>query len=206
MKAKKQTKEIVMKENKRETVEIQPIEIAQIAVTVVGDTPLLMGKMSMDVVDAIENKKADKMTKKDKRMEEEKVDEKIHHTEDGNIGFPATAFAKGMIEVAPYIDGLDKKRVRGSIRVIGNVIPIDFKKQTTNIAVGRSAGMTKAPRKIIRPEFRDWSCKLQIRYNKNNISAEQIVNLLNWAGFQQGVGSWRPETGGSYGQYHVKKN
>jgi hypothetical protein len=168
-----------------------------------GTIPLLMEKMDMTVVDIYDKMKGRKMIQKDAKQEEEMCENKIHYTENGNIGFPAAGFAKGMVAMAPYIEGLDMKRVRGSVRVIGNVIPIDFKERTTNITYGKTSGMTKSPRKIMRPEFKDWSCKLDIMFNANNISPEQIINLINWAGFQQGIGGWRPEHNGSYGQYEV---
>ncbi len=39
--------------------------------------------------------------------------------------------------------------------------------------------------------------------NSGAISAEQIANLLNTAGFGVGIGEWRPEKNGSYGRFHV---
>ena len=54
-----------------------------------------------------------------------------------------------------------------------------------------------------RGEFKKWSTTLHIRYNSNAMSAEQIVNLFNVAGFACGVGEWRPQKDGSYGCFHV---
>jgi len=187
---------------KHAEVEIKRLNREEIDVSIKGVTPLLMEKMDASVVDKYDKKKGKRIIKTDDRMEAEKTDDKIYHTEDGNIGFPVAAFAKGMVEVAPYVD-LDKKRVRGSVRILGNITPIEFKDKTLNTAVGKTSGMTKAPRKIIRPEFHGWSCALKILFNANEISAEQIVNLLNHAGFHMGIGGWRPEHGGTYGQYEV---
>jgi hypothetical protein len=197
-------KEMKMKKsNKAEEIELKPLKKKTIRLKIKGTTNLLMEKMDMDVVEAYNKKKAKKMVDKDERLEEDKIGDKIHYTEDGNIGFPVSGFAKGIVEVAPYIEGLDKKMVRGSIRILGNIVPINYKKQTINVAWGKSSGITKAPRKIVRPEFHDWSCTLDVMFNESNISIEQIVNLFNWAGFQQGLGSWRPEKSGSFGQYEV---
>ena len=54
-----------------------------------------------------------------------------------------------------------------------------------------------------RPEFRDWKIPVSIKFNANAVSAEQIANLLNTAGFAIGIGEWRPERNGSYGRFHV---
>jgi hypothetical protein len=188
---------------KKEVVTIQALNKKTMIVKIKGTTPLLMEKMDIAIAETIDKKKSKQNVIKDDRAEVDKVKDKIHYTEDGNIGFPAIAFHKAMIEVAPYLDGLDKKLVRGSIRVNGGVIPINFKSQTTNKTWGKSSGITKAPRLIIRPEFRDWNCELSITYNETNISKEHIVNLLNWAGFQCGIGSYRPACSGSYGQFEV---
>jgi len=189
-------------ENKRQ-VTLQPLVKEQITVKIRGVSSLLTDPMDMEVVERYDKKKSKQFSEKDTKSEEEKAKNKIYYTEDKKPGIPAAAFAKGMVAVAPYIDGLDMKLVRGSIRVMGNIIPLEFKKMVMNKTYGRSSGITKAPRLIIRPEFKEWSCRLEIIYNKSNISAEQIINLINWAGFQIGVGGFRPEKSGSYGQYEV---
>lgn len=192
-----------MEKKKPKLIEIQKLEKQPIHLKIRGTTPLLVEKMDEGVVEKYNKKKALKLTEKDTRLEEEKLDGKLHFTEDGNIGFPASGFAKGMIEVAPYLD-LYKKDVRGSVRVLGNIIPINYKERVVNKSWGRQSGISKAPMKIVRPEFRDWTCELDMVVNTGVISIEQVINLVNWAGFQQGLGSWRPEKGGSYGQYEVE--
>jgi len=186
-------------------VSLQELKKEKITVEIVGTTPLLMEKMDMDVVERYNLKKGKKLSKKDDKLEEDKYEAKKHLTDDGKLGIPSTAFLKGMTEVAPYIDGMDKKRVRGSVRILGDIIPINFKKEFKDIRWGKTSGITKAPRKIIRPKFTNWRCKLDIVYNAMNMSAEQVINLLNWAGFQMGVGGFRPEHSGNFGQYEVKR-
>lgn len=55
-----------------------------------------------------------------------------------------------------------------------------------------------------RGEFKNWSTLIDVTYNRNSISAEQIVNLLNLGGFGVGIGEWRTEKGGSFGSFHVE--
>lgn len=58
-----------------------------------------------------------------------------------------------------------------------------------------------------RAEYPEWSAALRISYNANMLSLEQLVNLVNAAGFG-GVGEWRPSApksaSGSYGCFRVK--
>jgi hypothetical protein len=44
---------------------------------------------------------------------------------------------------------------------------------------------------------------LDVRFNRNVLSAAQIVNLFNTAGFGGGIGEWRPEKDGQFGMFHV---
>jgi hypothetical protein len=54
-----------------------------------------------------------------------------------------------------------------------------------------------------RPEFPAWSAVLKVRLNRRSMTLEQLVHLINQAGFSVGVGEWRPEKDGSYGMFHV---
>ena len=193
-------KEIKKKQVK---VEAKPIDIQSIRIGVKGTASLLMSKMSDKVKDNLtslmQGKGRDKNTIKDF---EEEMREKIHYTSDGKVGFPAIAFKNAMVESAPYLDGMDKKLAR-SIIVVGDIIPLKYKTQTINQAMGRDSGMRRSPRPIWRPEFHDWSCDLFIRYNASLITADQIVNLLKLAGFHIGVGSWTPQHNGNHGTFDI---
>jgi len=54
-----------------------------------------------------------------------------------------------------------------------------------------------------RGEFKEWSADLEVQYNEDWISAEQIANLISLAGFSVGVGEWRPEKNGQYGTFEI---
>jgi len=55
-----------------------------------------------------------------------------------------------------------------------------------------------------RGEFKKWAVELLIRHNARVLSAEQVANLFNTAGFAIGVGEWRPQRDGSFGMFHVE--
>ena len=54
-----------------------------------------------------------------------------------------------------------------------------------------------------RGEFDPWSATLTVKFNANVLSAAQVVNLFQTAGFAVGIGDWRPERDGIYGRFHV---
>jgi len=191
----------MVKEKKE--VQVDPIKIGEFKIKIKGLTPLLMEKMSektaQELKDRMEGKGKDK--KKIKDFENE-VEDKIHRTADGKVGFPAIGFKKAIVGAAPYMDGMNMKLAK-SIVVYGDIVPITFKKQVINKTIGRDSGRNRAPRPIWRPEFQDWNCELKVRYNSSLITAEQIVGLFKLAGFHIGVGGWTPQHDGSYGTFTI---
>jgi len=65
-------------------------------------------------------------------------------------------------------------------------------------------GMTKVADLRYRGEFKKWSVELNISYNADISSIEEIINFLNLGGFSAGVGEWRINKGGIFGAYHCE--
>jgi len=59
---------------------------------------------------------------------------------------------------------------------------------------------------VYRTRFDKWEIDIVIEYDENRITADSIFNLLEHAGIKTGLGSCRPEKGGFYGMFDVKKN
>ena len=95
------------------------------------------------------------------------------------------------------------RNIKEGVTLIGDILPLDYKKVKVVTHWGRTSGMKGSPRKIMRNAFEDWSVKVTIQFNKANLSAEQIVNVLNWAGFHIGVGGFRKEKTGNFGAFHI---
>jgi hypothetical protein len=183
---------------------IAPIKIATMQLKIIGETSLLQEKMAERIREQLKNIVTGKGKEKNKNRDlEREVEEKIHKNAKGEVCFPTSGFKKAMVEAAPYLDGCDKKKAKGSFFIMGELTPIKYKKQVTNKAVGRDSGINRAPREIWRPEFQEWNTTLTIRYNEQQITPQQIVELAKLAGFHIGVGSWTPQHGGQYGMFTV---
>jgi len=196
---------IAKTKNKTETknVSIEPIRVTSMAVKIVGTSSLLMEKMSEETKQELQGIFEGKGREKKKvRDFEAETHKKIHLTDKGVPGFPASGFKKAIVEGAVYMEGMDKKLAR-SIVVRGNIIPINFKKQVINQAMGRDSGIRRSPRPIWRPEFQDWSCTLDLMFNSSQITEDQVINLIKLAGFHIGVGGWTPQHSGQYGMFTV---
>jgi len=192
---------------KDELINIKPLKIGKLKLKVIGRTPYLPEPMDWEMLEIYDDKKSKKVITKDEKSEEERVKTKYYFTENGKKGIPARAFYNAMIKASSYIfeksDG-GMRNVREGINILGNILPLKYKKEEVVTHWGRTSGMTKAPRKIMRNQFIDWSCELEIEYNQSQLSPELIVNILNWAGFHIGVGSFRKEKTGNYGSFYVK--
>lgn len=55
-----------------------------------------------------------------------------------------------------------------------------------------------------RGQVTDWTMEFLIKFDADVFSAEQVLNLLNKAGFSSGLGEWRPEKNGDFGTFEVE--
>ncbi len=118
------------------------------------------------------------------------------------FGFPAVGFKSAAVDACSHVEGITKVEARGAFHVVEDLVPIQGTPTMRQDMV--RVGMGSADIRF-RGEFKTWKCTLTIRHNANVLTAEQIVNLLDTAGFAVGVGEWRPERNGSFGMFRVTK-
>ncbi len=200
-----------MKTNEtKKQIEIAQIRVGTVTVPIKGKTPLLMDRFTEETKKAILSKQTglSKSNKKKVRDIKKETVDAIHITSKGQIGFPAAGFKTGMIECTSFVGdkAFSKKLVSGAVKIINiedGLIPIKFKKQ--DVLEHNIGSQTK-----FSPQFHDWNCELTFQFDQNNISDQDIITLVNYAGFYIGVGSWRPKGkdggSGNFGMYEVKTN
>jgi hypothetical protein len=196
-----------MKETKIR-IQLQPLNIGFLKVGIRGITPLLMDKFPEEAKEQILLKQTgiSKTNKKKVRDTKKEILSAIHTTSTGKIGFPADAFKKAMLDCTSLVGDkfFSKKLVAGisMINTIDGLVLLKFKKQ--DVLKHNIGANTK-----FSPQFHDWSCELEIQHDKNNISAQDIITLINYAGFYIGIGAWRKKCRdggtGNFGQFEVKK-
>jgi len=186
-------------------ISVPKLKLNMIRVGIKGTTPLLVDRFPESVREQILEKQRG-LTKGKKQLRDLDLEfnNALHKIDKNTFGFPAQGFKSAMIESTSFVGSKDfsKKLLKG-IQIInseGNdLIPITYNKlnKLTHYPKG---GNTK-----ISPMFEGWSCELVIQYDANNISPQDIVNLLNYAGFYYGIGMWSPRAkcGGKYGMYEV---
>jgi hypothetical protein len=192
-----------MKAQTETAIVLPKINLQQIKLRIVGDSPLIVHAWSKKA----KTQMLDKQMKKAKGAKEAKdperdYQESMYRMEDGTTpAFPAVAFKSAAVDACSHIEGVTKVEARGAFHIIGDMIPIKGKPSMREDMV--RIGMGTADIRF-RAEFRQWAVELHIRFNANVLSAEQVVNLFNTGGFAIGVGEWRPQTNGSFGMFHVE--
>ncbi|MCM0758067.1 hypothetical protein M7775_05685 [Sporomusa sphaeroides DSM 2875] len=196
-------------------VEIPGINIQMFTVKLVGDSPLIVHAWS----EKAKREMLDKQMKKAKAGREAKnpfkdyvdslywlTDKPENATQEdiekAKFGFPAVAFKAAAVD-AGYQSGVtaNKTTSRGAFHIVGDMVEIEGTPEIREDMV--RVGMGTADIRY-RGEFKNWSVTLQVRYNANAMSMEQVINLFNLGGFACGIGEWRPAKDGSFGMFHVE--
>lgn len=114
-----------------------------------------------------------------------------------------TAFGlKKSFDQAVVRNEIDKYATKfdNAVNVLGNrgLIPIQF----SEYAIDEKLMSPKrgAPVSVVMSHFLGWKAEFQIEYTEHVYSLNQIVNIINYAGFGLGIGSGRTS---GYGRYKV---
>ena len=123
--------------------------------------------------------------------------------ENGRFGFPSIAFKAAAITSVTTMGGLTKVMARQCFHVLGEYVEILGPAPSMREDIAR-VGMGTADIRH-RAEFSPWGAVLRVQFNRNALSAEQILSLIEAGGFGVGIGDWRPERDGVYGRFHVAR-
>lgn len=182
---------------------IPKLDIRELTVTLVGDSPLVMHKWSEKAKREmfLKQTKGAKMAKEAKNPEKDYEDSMYKLPDNSGYGFPTIGFKRAAIDACSHADGITKVIARGAFHIPGELVKIDGEPHMREDMV--RVGMGVADLRY-RGEFTEWSCTFTVRYNASVISPDQIVNLFNISGFAIGIGENRPQKNGSWGMFHVK--
>ena len=182
---------------------LQPIQRQTMRVRIVGDSPLICHRFDEKarkiMLDKQQKKAAQAKAAKDPEAD---FNAARYVMEDGRDGFPAAGVKKAIANAFRFSDCIKKVEINGALHVEpgAELIPIDCREMVMREDTVRISMSTDIR---FRPEYRDWSMEFDVVFNSRAISPEQIVNLVNIAGFGIGIGEWRPERSGQFGMFHV---
>lgn len=200
------------------TIEIRPISPKRIIVNIEGDSDLILNKMNDVSTRQLTDERKDKAKNLEKPNEYEQIITAIHWLNGKPTDFTEAGLQDALTNNAPCITAFGLKKSFGqavvrneidtyatkfdaSVNVIGigdGLIPVRFAEHHVDEKL--MSPKRGAPILVRLNRFSGWSAEIEISYIDNVYSEEQILNIVNLAGFGIGIGSGRSS---GFGRYHV---
>lgn len=187
------------------TIEIPEIKLARMIVHIEGQTALITHRFGERALGQIESKqqKVAKLAREARDPKAEFMDALYVIDEESNVyGFPASGIKKALVYAGGRFADEKMTELRGVINIEGDLLPIEgsrpvMRRDAVKIDGGRTSSIA------YRPMFLPWRISVPVVYISTMISEAQVLNLFNIAGFTIGIGDWRPERNGTFGQFSV---
>jgi hypothetical protein len=197
------------KEPTKKSVVISAPKFQDALIHIVGTAPYCMNKMSSDNRKKIMDKQMQGGRSKKGGMRDPKDFDKIykgtiHVMEDGSYGIPAAGFRQGMISACRTV-GFQMTRAKQCVFVVHDgvdkddgmpLVRINGTPKRRDMAVKLADGSTDI---LPRAFFDSWTADVHLRWDADQFSDEDVMNLLMRMGVQVGIGAGRPDSRNSAG-------
>lgn len=196
---------------------ISPPRIEIIDVRIQGIAPYVQLKFSEKAKNQMRNKMSEGSSAKSKKTRtardfDEDFNASMYQSAEGWRGIPASAFRNAMISACRMVnfkmtiakmsvfiiaDGVDPSDGTPLVKIEGEPRKIEsMVRNATGVADIR-----------VRAMWDEWSAQLKIKYDRDQFTRMDVVNLLSRAGLQVGVGEGRPDSkasaGMGWGQFQI---
>lgn len=189
------------------TVIVPPLRRTRMKVTIVGTTPLLTSRIPEDAIPSPGPADKTRGKKSQRKTGEELYLESRYMINDRTHGFPGRAVKQAMRGACRLLP--DKKLNMTNAAIMFHTLTPDhheyYKLKFKTVAHSKMYGRNKDKGliEVHRAMYEGWELEITIDFNEDCLSAQDVVNLLRLAG-EVGLGAFRPEKGGTYGQFIVK--
>ena len=212
------------KKEQENVVQVIPVEVKYVTVTIEGDGDLVLNKMNASNSRQLlaDDRKAQALFEAQHKNKWEDVITSIHWrdgipTEDTNTECTEEMFSQMLKDNAPCISAFGLKKSWGqavvqnevdkystkfnnavNIIATGGLVPIRFTEWRLDerlMSPKRGAPVTTRLNHFI-----GWSADVKIAYTEHVYSLNEIITIINYAGFGLGIGSGRTS---GYGRYKV---
>jgi hypothetical protein len=194
------------KATEEKELKMRPIRQARITISIKSLSPLISNAwnekgLEMMRMTATERKKRVKTA----RDPQDEASSKCYRTESGNAGINAMALKNAIIGAAHKDMGIEKTLVRKALflhcKDKGGIIPImpqEYEIREDIVRVGANQTDLR-----YRPTWHEWETTVTFTVDRELLSDQDLINLVNRAGFSIGIGEWRPEKDGEFGRFEV---
>ena len=199
-------------------IEVKPIIPKRIVVSIAGDSDLILNKMNDVTVKQLTDQRKDKAKDLTKPSEWEQIITAVHWLNGKPSEYSEESLKDALENNAPCLSGFGLKKsfadavvrneiaqyatkFNASVNIIGqgdNLVPIKFVEH--HIDEKLMSPKKGAPVLVHLNRFTGWSADIEISFIDTVYSEEQLLNIVNLAGFGIGIGSGRSS---GYGRYHV---
>ena len=193
-----------------DVVTISPPKFERIGLRLVGTAPYMQARFSAKAMQAMKSKmEAGPTAKKGGRKDARDFDDDFraaqHIAADGWNGVPAAALRNACIDVCRMV-GFKMTHAKMSIfveadgfdRVDGTpLVRLDAREpERVDMATRNATGVADIR---VRPMWREWALNVVIRFDADQFTTSDVVNLISRAGEQVGIGEGRPFSKSSNG-------
>lgn len=182
-----------------------------VTVRIVGDSPVITHKWSEKALLTLRDKHKGVKTKdRSVRDPEAEGEAATYYTPDKKPGILAVAIKAAIVEAAHKDLGIARTLVTKSLFVYPKgreiVLPlesangVELDRQICEDPVRVGQGSTDLR---YRPYYFNWAVTPMFEIDADWLQVEDLLILINRAGFGVGIHEWRPEKGGEYGRFRI---
>lgn len=187
-------------------INIKPIQQKRMTVRIVGTSPLQQHQWDEKAKRMMREKQAGKKSKdREVRDPQAEFEAATYRTAKGKYGFPGMALKRAIIAAAHKDLGIEKTMVRKALFLHiddpGGIIEMDCKPPRMREDMMR-VGMGSVDLRY-RPEFEEWAATVDIEFDSELLTDQDVITLIDRAGFGVGIGEGRPEVGRDFGRFKV---
>jgi hypothetical protein len=216
---------ITLSPSRIENIQAVQLETKRLRIKIQGTSTLVTHAWSEKAKGLMLGKQKGEASKgKSKKDPVEDFKNSLYRLPDGQgFGIPATSLKSAAVTAANDVE-LQKTQMRRAFHVLGDMVKIDAPAITEPITPEdieyakdivfehqHGASMRQDMVRLslgvadirFRAQFPIWSITFDVEYNSRVITASQLVNLFNVAGFGVGLCEHRPEKSGSWGRFEV---
>lgn len=185
---------------KKKTIELPAIKLGVMRVTIQGTSDLIINAFGAKVKEEIAATQQHKAKAPRGAKDPVAAFEAAKHLDaEGRACILACALKKAIVACARVDESKKMTELRQAIFVRGERIPIEYEECVMREDPVRLKNGSADLR--YRPSYKGWRATFDIEWLANVMSAEQVLSLIQLAGFSVGIHEWRPERNGDFGRF-----
>jgi len=185
----------------------------RVSVKITGKTPLLQHKMDQEALFGLLGAKTGRKKDKEELTPRQIAEKAVYQRKDGRCFIPSEYIIGSMAHVAG--DYKQKNSIRKSLKSVikgacrtsqGEIdlsTPCGEPIKDFEVDVRKATNHQAGAVAVCRPRFDEWACEFELEIDDSLVSIETCCDILNDAGKRSGIGSFRVQRGGYFGQFMV---